>query len=84
MIGKKSEAIDQELHHYNNIQFGKTTSRSVLGSMNEIAFQYQGIAEMAEIEARLSLLNAEYQLSQMPGKPIDYNVPSDVVKKLLM
>ena len=62
MIGKKSEAIDQELHHYNNIQFGKTTSRSVLGSMNEIAFQYPGIAEMAEIEARLSLLNAEYQL----------------------
>ena len=84
MIGIQSRAIDQELHHYSHIQFGKTRSRSVLGSMNDIDFQYQGIAEMAETKADLSLSNAEYQLSQMPCKPIDYRAPSEVVNELLM
>jgi hypothetical protein len=84
MIGIPSKAIGQELHHYNEIQFGKTRSRSVLGSMNDIAFQYQVIAEMAEDKTDLSLSNAEYQMSQMPCKPIDYRAPIDVAKELLM
>ena len=84
MIGIPSKVIDQELHHYNDVQFGKTRSRSVLGSMNDIAFQYQAIAEMAENKADLSLSRAEYQMSQMPCKPIDYQGPMDVAKKLLI
>ena len=84
MIGIPSKVIDQELHHYNDTQFGKTRSRSVLGSMNDIAFQYQAIAEMAENKADLSLSNAEYQMSQMPCKPIEYRAPIDVAKELLM
>ncbi len=84
LIGIPSTAIDLELQHYNDIQFGKTRSRSVLGSMNDIGFQYQGIAEMAEIKTDLSLSTAEYQMSQMPCKPIDYRAPTDVAKELLM
>lgn len=84
MIGIQSKAIDRELHHYNNLQFGKTRSRSVLGSMNDIAFQYQRIAEMAENKADLSLSNAEFQMSQMPCKPIHYRAPCEVVKDLLV
>jgi len=84
MIGIPSKVIDQELQHYNDIQLDKTRNRSVLGSMNDIAFQYQGIAEMAENKTDLSLSNAEYQMSQMPCKPIDYRAPMDVAKELLM
>jgi len=84
MLGIPPKAIDQELHHYNDVQFGKTRSRSVLGSMNDIAFQYQVIAEMAENRVDLSLSNAEYQMSQMPCKPIDYRAPIDVAKELLV
>jgi hypothetical protein len=84
MIGIQSKAIEHELLHYSHIQFGRTRSRSVLGSMNDIAFQYQVIAEETENKANLSLSNAEYQLSQMPCKPIDYKVPSEVVKELLV
>lgn len=83
MIGIQSKAIDHELHHYSDIQFGKTRSRSVLGSMNDFAFQYQVIAEQAKNKADLSLSNAEYELSQMPCKPIDHRAPSDLVKELL-
>jgi hypothetical protein len=84
MIGIQSKAIENELSHYDQIQFGKTNSRSVLGSMNDIAFQYQAIAEMAENKAGWSLSNAEFQMSEMPCKPIDYRGPSDVVKELLV
>jgi hypothetical protein len=84
MIGIQYKVVENELSHYDHFQFGKTRSRSVLGSMNDIAFQYQGIAEMAEKKADLSLSNAEYQMSQMPCKPIDYRAPSDVAKELLV
>ncbi len=84
MIGIQLKAIENELSHYTHIQFGKTRSHSVLGSMNDFAFQYQVIAEEAENKADLSLSKAEYQLSQMPCKPIGYRAPSDVVKELLV
>ena len=83
MVGIQPKAIENELRSYDQFQFGKTRSRSVLGSMNDIAFQYQVIAEMAENKADLSLSKAELQMSQMPCKPIDYRGPSDVVKELL-
>jgi hypothetical protein len=83
MIGIQSKVIENELSHYNHIQFGKTRSRRVLGSMNDFAFNYQVIAEEAENKADLSLSNAEYKLSQMPCKPIDYRAPLDIVKELL-
>jgi hypothetical protein len=83
MIGIQPKAIENELRGYDQFQFGKTRSRSVLGSLNDIAFQYQVIAEMAENKADLSLSKAELQMSQMPCKPIDYRGPSDVVKELI-
>ena len=83
MIGIQPKAIENELSHYDHIQFGKTRSRSVLGSINDFAFHYQVMAEEAESKADLSLSNAEYKLSQMPCKPIDYKAPSDVAKELL-
>jgi len=83
MIGIQSKAIENEMSHYDHFQFSKTRSRSVLGSMNDFAFHYQIMAEEAENKADLSLSNAEYRLSQMPCKPIDYKFPSDVAKELL-
>jgi hypothetical protein len=83
-IGIQSKAIDDELRHYSEVQFGKTRSRRVLGSMNDFAFLYQFLAEGAESKAELSLSNAEYQMSQAPCKPIDYRAPRDVVKELLI
>jgi hypothetical protein len=84
MIGIQSKAVENELSHYNHIQFGKTRSRSVLGTMNDFAFHYQLMAEEAENKADLSISNAEYKLSQMPCKPINYKFPSDVAKELLV
>ena len=83
MIGIPHKKILDEIRHYDRIQFGKTTSRSIVGSMNDIAWQYQGMAEVAMSKKDLSLSEAELRLSEMPCKPINYRFPSEVVKELL-
>lgn len=83
MIGILPEAIDREIRHYSQIQFGNTRSRSILGSMNDFAFRYQVIADEAKKKADLSLTGAEYEISQIPCKPLDFRAPADVVKELL-
>ncbi len=83
MIGIQSKAIENELRHYDHIQFGRTASRRIVGSMNDIAWQYQAMAEDATSKKDLSLSEAELKLSQMPCKPIDYRFPCDIAKELL-
>jgi len=83
MIGVSQEFIDKEISHFNQIQFARTASRSVLGSMNDIAWHYQVISEKAEYVAHLSLSEAEYQLSQMPSGVLNFRFPSEVAKELL-
>ena len=58
MIGVPQKAIDRELKHYDSVQFSRTASRSVLGSMNDSAWNYQRISEDAEYVAHLSLSDA--------------------------
>jgi hypothetical protein len=83
MIGIPARVIKNEISHFDQIQFGKTVSRSVLGSMNDFAWHYQIIADEAESKADLSLSNAELKLSQMPCKPLDYSFPSEIAQELL-
>jgi len=83
MIGIQSKAIESELRHYDQIQFGKTASRRIVGSMNDIAWQYQAMAEDAASKKDLSLSGAELKLSQMPCKPIEFRFPCDIARELL-
>jgi hypothetical protein len=83
MIGINPKEIVNEISHYQQIQFGKTASRRILGSMNDIAWQYQTMAEDAENKVDLSLSKAELNLSQMPCKPIDYRFPAEIARELL-
>ena len=83
MIGLPQHIIDRETGHFDQIQFGKTASRSVLGSMNDFAWHYQSLAEEAEGKADLSLSNAELNLSQMPCGALDYQFPFEVARELL-
>jgi len=83
MIGINPMETRNEISHFDQIQFGKTLSRSIVGSMNDMAWQYQVMAETAENKTDLSLSNAELKLSQMPCKPIGYRVPADIAKELL-
>lgn len=83
MIGVSAEVALRELRHYDSVQFSKTASRSILGSMNDFAWHYQIMAEEGQGKRRLSLSDAEFKLSQMPCSPLGYRYPSDVAIDLL-
>lgn len=82
MLDVSQHAIERELGHYQEVRFAKTASRSVLGSMNDIAYNYQFIAERDSEEGTLSLSDAEYQLSRMPSIARDL-FPADAARDLL-
>ena len=39
--GFKDEAVNQIMSEYSEIQFGKSNNRSVLGTLNDLAFNYE-------------------------------------------
>jgi len=75
--------IIREIGHYDQVQFSKTESRSVLGCMNDFAFNFQVMVEEAGGLNRLDLSEAEATLSHMPCGMIHYQSPEDVVKELM-
>lgn len=83
MIGIPRKIIAREIDHFDQVQFGKTASRSVLGSMNDFAWRYQMIAQESADKAGMSLSRAEYEMTQMPCGGLDYQFPVDVAKELL-
>ena len=84
MIGIPPGAIEEEVGHFDSIQFAKTASRSILGTMNEMKWYFQIMAEDAKDEKDLSLSNAELELSRMIWKRQNYQYPSDVARELLL
>ncbi|MEM7803198.1 MAG: hypothetical protein AAF633_28670, partial [Chloroflexota bacterium] len=67
---------------YSRSQYAKTSSRSVLGSMNDFAFQFE-----VSIQRAGSLHSAQFpqivsNINQTPMKGIDYKHPSHVFKSL--
>ena len=72
-----------EIRNMQNVQIAKTASRSVLGSMNDIALNYQIMVEYNEASRIQNLGELELNLSSMPHKPLDYGFPVDIALKLL-
>jgi len=83
IIGIPQKIIAREIGHFDQVQFCKTASRSILGSMNEFAWNYQIMAEESVDKDGMSLSKAEYKMTQMPCGGLDYQFPVDVAKKLL-
>ena len=83
MIGVDARVAAAELVHYEEVQYAKTASRSVLGSMNDFSQMIQYRAGSEYGENNLSLSDLEVWLSEVPCKPLGYQHPPDVVKKLL-
>jgi len=83
MLDIDQEAIDREISHLEPVQFARTASRGILGSMNDIAWNYQYLSEEAEVVSRLSLSDAELKLSLMPSGVLDHLLPAEVAIELL-
>jgi hypothetical protein len=72
MLNVPLRKIEQELSHYQEFEFARTASRSVLGSINDIAWHYQSIAERGDETGSISLSDTEYRLSHMPSLARDF------------
>lgn len=75
--------VRAEIGYMDNVLITKTASRSVLGSMNDIAFNYQVMVQYDETDRIQNLGELELTLSSMPHKPLDYGFPIDIALKLL-
>jgi hypothetical protein len=81
--GYSRELVEKALSEYSEIKYGKSNDRSVLGSINDLAFRYEywifesGGVHSAEIPSIIQKLN------RMPmKKKVGYIWPADEILKL--
>lgn len=75
--------LTSEIRQMENTQLARTASRSVLGSMNDIASHYQYMVEHDIAGKIQNLEEMELKISMFPHKPIGYEIPSQFALKLL-
>lgn len=80
--GFDKSVVQRILREYDAVQIGKTNSRSVIGSMNDIAYCYK--YEILEAGGVHSWRVPEIikGLNRMPMKAIDFQFPIDKLRKL--
>ena len=83
MIGVPTQIALQECAELETVMLARTESRSVLGSLNEIALHYQLVAERDSGRNSLSLSAVERQLSGHLHGPLNYVHPADIARELL-
>jgi hypothetical protein len=83
MLNIDASKAEAELRKFEQIQIANTESRSVIGSMNEIASYYYYFAEdLVGSQQRLSLSEAEINASKILLTSLKYRYPSDVARDL--
>jgi len=78
-----SEGIrEQIMQEYNTIGFANTNNKSVIGSMNELAFNYTVLIHQDGGINSCILPKIIYQLNRMPMKALDYGYSIEALKGL--
>jgi hypothetical protein len=76
-----SASIALELSEMNDVQFAKTASRSLLGTINDYAI---AVTWALADEPGLTLHRLSVQLTNTPVGPMKYDRPADVARRLLV
>ena len=79
-LGVRRELIDRELSRMEPLYFGRTNSRSVLGTMNDFVQMFRYMLPNGQ---DLSLLDWSLQLAKAPCGPIDMESPNRLTRRLL-
>jgi hypothetical protein len=83
LIDVAKEIALREIAELRQVKFAKTSSRSILGSLNEISLHYQLTAGRDTVDMAPRLSEVELQLSQTLHKRLDYVYPARVARRLL-
>lgn len=84
--GFNLEVINRVMQEYQEIGFATTVSRSVLGSMNDFAYQYDAHFEYEKEEGtgRIDILAINHQVNKSPMSMLKYESPLKALKSLLL
>jgi len=82
LIGVSERRAEAEMTEMESVEIGKTQSRRVLGSMNEIALTLQIMAEDAPSGA-LKASEGELQIARSLFSYTEYMYPEELVRELL-
>ncbi len=81
--GLAEAQVEYVLSEHAQVTITKTNSRSVLGSMNDLAFQIKSMIRMSGGLADADLPEITRQLNRIPMSAIKYNVGVDELKRRL-
>lgn len=68
---------------YQQIGFSKTASRSVLGSMNDLAYQYEVCVYMEGGIENVKILQINQKINKTPMSAIAYRYPIEALRKVI-
>jgi len=77
------EVISKVMQEYKEIGFAKTASRKVLGSMNELAFQYEVMIMGKEGLGNVKILELNHSVNRVILGAIKYARPINALKNVL-
>lgn len=75
--------VDYALSDHRNVVITKTTGRSVLGSMNDLAFQLKCLIETMGGLARADLSEVNREMNRIPMSTIKYHVSIEALRRRL-
>ncbi len=83
MKGLPASAIDKAFEHYDSVLYAKTDNRSDLGSLNDLAKQYQWRMEFKGGLSHCDLTSIIMSINEMPQRRIDWQTSWDIVQSKL-
>lgn len=81
--GFDSEVLKKVSDEYKQVSFSKTASRSVLGSMNDLAYQYEVCIHMEDEIENVKLLQINQKINKTPMSAIAYRYPIEALRKVI-
>jgi hypothetical protein len=81
--GFSIEVINRVMQEYHEIGFAKTASKKVLGSMNQLAFEYEVLIEQKEGLENIRILELNKHINRTIIGTLNYKYPIEVLKNLL-
>lgn len=83
MIGIPGDRIEVELEHFVDARAGRTSSKRLLGVMNDLATRFQDAIDVATPGNKISLSDLECKMARMPQATLAYRSAQEVALELL-
>ncbi|MFZ3138779.1 MAG: hypothetical protein WA126_15465 [Thermodesulfovibrionales bacterium] len=82
--GFELDVINRVMQEYQEIGFAKTSNRQVLGSMNDLTFQYQVLIEQKEGLENIRILELNKHINRTIMGALKYKYPIEGLKRVLL